>query len=680
MRKRVLLLFLCFSLSCSRHQPQAEILWDTWGVPHIFARDADSLFHAFGYAQARSHGDLILRLYGEARGRAAEYWGKQYLASDRWVRTMGIPQLAAEWWKRQPARVRGFLEAFTAGVNDYVRRHPGKIDPTVKVVLPVTPTDVLAHVIRVIHCTFVVSRERVAYEVKSWHGVGSNAWAIGPSHSANGHAMLLMNPHLPWSGFFLWYEAQLTAPGINAYGAALVGQPLLGVAFNDHLGWTHTVNTFDGADLYELTLNGNGYRWNGARKAFQTRVEILKVRQPDGTLKERKLVVRRSVQGPVVGEKKGKALALRIVGLHQTGLVGQYWDMMRAKNLAEFEKADSRLQMPMFTVMYADTAGHILHVFGGRTPIRPKGDWAYWHHPVPGDTSATLWTRTFPYQDLPRVLDPPSGWLQNANDPPWTTTFPRALDPDQFPAYLAPRGMSFRAQRSVRMLASHPRIGFQQMIRYAQSTRMELADRILGPLLKAAEKGPAAARQGARILARWDRCAEADSRGAVLFQEFVRQWQRLSGPRPLFAEPWSPDHPRTTPRGLASPRTAVAALAAAVRKVEKQYGAADVAWGKVYRLKMGALDLPGVGGPGTLGIFHVTNYRHRIAMGGDSFVAVVEFSQPVRARVLLSYGNSSQPGSPHHGDQLRLYASKQLRPVWRSRAAIEAHLESRTTF
>ena len=218
------------------------------------------------------------------------------------------------------------------------------------------------------------------------------------------------------------------------------------------------------------------------------------------------------------------------------------------------------------------------------------------------------------------------------------------------------------------------------MIRYSQSTRMELADRILGPLLKAAKHGPPAARRGARILAKWDRCADADSRGAVLFETFVHEWRRRSGKKAMFAQPWNPAQPRTTPRGLASPRTAVAALAAAVKEVKKKYGAADVAWGKVYRLKMGKVDLPANGGPGTLGIFRVTNYRHSVAVGGDSFVAVVEFSHPVRVRALLSYGNSSQPDSPHHGDQLRLYAKKQLRAVWRTRAAVKAHLESRTTF
>jgi acyl-homoserine-lactone acylase len=195
---------------------------------------------AFGWAQMQSHGNLILRLYGQARGRAAEYWGDKYLELDRWVRTMGIPPRSESWYKAQELTFRKYLDAFAAGINSYAQEHPDLIDDKVKVVLPITGVDLLAHTQRVLNFTFVVDPYSVA-------GVnlpkpGSNGWAIAPSHSANGNAMLLANPHLFWSDLFLWYEAQLNAPGINVYGAGLVGIPVLSIAFNDHLGWTHTVN------------------------------------------------------------------------------------------------------------------------------------------------------------------------------------------------------------------------------------------------------------------------------------------------------------------------------------------------------------------------------------------------------------------------------------------------------
>ena len=676
-------LLLALALACSDPRPAStEILWDHYGVPHIFARNEEELFYAFGRAQARAHGNLLLRLYGEARARAAEYWGEEHLESDRWLRTMGIPERARQWYEQQTPAFRSYLDAFAQGINDYASENTAAIDLTRLVVLPVHATDILAHLQRMIHFTFVSRQQAVAAAAERRASKGSNAWAIAPSRSASGHAMLLANPHLPWLGRFRFFEAHLQTEGVNIYGANLVGAPVLGTAFNEHLGWTHTVNTLDGQDLYELKINAGGYRWNGKTIPFDEHEETLKIKQPDGTWKKENLIVKRSIHGPVVDEGEGRALAVRVVGLDQPGALEQWWDMGRARNLREFEDAVRELRIPMFTIVYADRDGHALHLFNGRVPIRPKGDWD-WSATVPGNSDQTLWTATHPYRDLPRVVDPPSGWLQNANDPPWTTTFPRILNPAEFPPYMAPRRMSFRAQRSARMLAEDEEISFEELVQYKHSTRMELADRILDELVPAAERyGDANARRAAAVLEAWDRRADAASSGAVLFQAFAGKADEKFRDSTLFATRWSEASPRTTPDGLSDPAAAVAVLEAAANEVKSDYGSLDVAWGDVHRLRIDDADLPANGGPGELGIFRVTNFqpdgdRHFRAAGGDSFVALVEFSQPVRAMVLLSYGNSSQPGSPHRTDQLGLYSQKKLRRAWLSRGEIEENLSRR---
>lgn len=669
---------------------RTEILWDTWGVPHIYGRNAEELFYAFGWAQMHSHGDLVLRLYGQARGRAAEYWGPDYRASDRIVRVMGVPERARRWDAAQDSSMRRYLTAFVQGMNDYAAAHPDQISDERAKVLPVRTTDIQAHLQRAIHLTFVsglVPGGGTRSQVQRWaQKAGSNAWALAPTRTASGEAMLLANPHLPWSDLFTWYEAQLTAPGVDAYGATLVGLPTLAIAFNDYLGWTHTVNTFDGVDLYELTLTDDGYAWDGGTRAFEAERDTLRIRQKDGSLQTEDMVVRRSVHGPVLRQSGDKALAVRIAGLNQPHLMKQYWDMMQATTLDEFEAAYSRLQLPMFNTIYADVDGHILYHYGGRVPKRPKGDWAYWQGIVPGNTSETLWTRTLPYKALPRVHNPPSGWVQNANDPPWTSTFPRQLNPENFPAYLSPRGMAFRPQRSAEMLTGSEEVAFSELEQYKHSTRMGLADRILDDLLPAArQRGSATARQAAKVLDDWDRMADADSRGAVLFAAWAREVrpQRRNGG--LFATTWSPEQPRTTPDGLANPAAAVDALERAASTVKDTYGALDVAWGEVYRLQYAGKDLPANGGSGALGIFRVLWYepmednRFR-ARGGDSYVALVKFSDPVQAHVLLGYGNATQPESPHRGDQLELFARKELRPAWRTRDSIRVHLERRKRF
>ncbi|MGD2122284.1 MAG: acylase [Gemmatimonadota bacterium] len=689
---QLLLLLLIFAvLSCQR-RTGTELLWDTYGVPHIFASDAESMFKAQGWAQMKAHGDLILRLYGQARGRAAEYWGQEYLSSDVDARTLGIPALAGEWARIQEPAMGGYLEAFVAGMNDYAEVHADAISDEVEVVLPVTTEDALAHLLRVIHFSFVASptqvprslRASLLEETLGEGPPGSNAWAIGPSRSASGNALLLANPHLPWSDFFLWFENHLVGPDFDAYGATLVGMPLITVGFNDRLGWTHTVNTYDGSDLYELTLEGDGYLFDGEIREFESSTETLLVLREDGSLVERDLTILRSLHGPVLGTGGGKAYALRVAGLESAHVFRQYYDMLSATNLEEFEAAMAQLQMPMFTTMYADRDGHIMHLFNGLIPVRAQGDVAYWAGSIQGNTSETLWTEYHRYSDLPKAIDPESGWLQNANDPPWTTTFPQpaGMDPARYAAYTAPEFMHPRAQRSARMLMEDESITFDELVEYKHSTHMEAADRLLPGLVAAArEVGGEEVLAAAEVLESWDGNADVDSRGAVLFLEWAQNfWNRTRGN--AFAIPWDPSDPMGTPAGLADAALALQVLAEASEAVGSRYGSLDVPFGDVYRVRRDNLDLPGNGMTGPAGVFRAAGYgpaedgKYQIG-GGDSFVLAVEFGDSIRAMAVTGYGNASQPGSSHRTDQLQLFSEKRMRPVWRTRREIEANLDSR---
>jgi acyl-homoserine-lactone acylase len=700
-----------------------EILWDKWGVPHIYGKDTEGLFYGFGWAQMHSHGDLILKLYGQARGRAAEYWGEEllpsdqalqtqgipvpsYLESDRSVHTNGIPLRAREWCAAQSPQFCRYLDAFAAGINAYAQAHPERIADEVEVVLPVDSVDVIAHTHRVLHYEFLggsgylggvpsqavikqwLKQPQAASAFSNRLPVGSNAWAIAPSRTSDGHAMLLQNPHLLWGDYNLFYEAQLLAPDYNAYGASLVGFPVLTYSFNDYQGWAHTVNVFDGMDHYELTLEEGGYLWDGVVREFDTETIMLKVRQPDGTLRQEPLHIERSIHGPVVARKENQALALRVVGLDAPRSLEQWWDMSRAHNLREFEAALQRLQLPFLSVIYADRDGHIMHLFNARLPKRPHGDFVYWQGVVPGHTSATLWTEYHPYGDLPHVVDPASGWLHNTNEPPWTTTFPYALDPDDYPPYTTlPPMTPMRGERSGGMLLEDGSMSFDELVSHKQSTRLELADRVLDDLLPAARQRGGIARQAADVLAAWDRHADSDSRGALLFmawfQEFTKGRVDLPRLMPIFAVPWDRADPYRTPRGLEDPQAAAVALETTANQFMSTHGTLEVPYGEVRRLRLGGMDLPGNGGEGDpFGIFRVTYFFPAAdgkfqAVAGDTYVAAIEFGDPVRARALISYGNATQPGSTHVGDQLELYAHKELRPVWRTRAEIEANLEFR---
>lgn len=684
-RLQTIVLFTVFTTaltacSCSRDASyDVDILWDTWGVPHIFAQDAKSMFYAFGWAQMECHGDAILQLYGVSRGRAAEYWNERYLNSDRYIHSLGVPKRSRDWYQLQSPVFREYLDAFAEGMNAFANSHKDEISDGAKMVLPITSEDILSHLQRVVHMSFV--GRGFFQQVERWGMAGSNAWAIAPSHSDGGHALLLTNPHLPWADSFLLFEAQLKTPEFDVYGASFIGLPLPAFAFNDHLGWSHTVNTVDGMDLYELTLKGTGYQFDDSVRSFDEETVVLRVKKPDGGERKEQLIIRRSVHGPVVSMKEGKALAVRLVGFDQPYLFEQYYDMMRATNLTEFEAAFKRMQQPVFNVLYADTDGHIMYLYGGLVPKRTQGDWNYWQGIIPGNTSTNLWNETLTYNELPRVVDPPSGWLQNSNDPPWSSTFPNVLKPEDYPVYLSDKGMSFRSQRSVRMLTEDSSISFEELIEYKHSTRLEMADRIVDELISAARKrGSDLAKQAADVLENWDRRVDTNSRGAVLFGAWVPRVQNE-----LFARQWDKNNPLTTPAGLADPAAAVAALEEAAESVINDFDSLNVSWGEIHRLRYGIKDYPANGGPDWLGTFRVLFFvqdqdaKFRSTFG-DSYVSVVEFSDPIKAKALLSYGNASQPGSIHKGDQLELFSRKELRPVWRTKAEVEANLEKKKSF
>ncbi|HEX7020476.1 MAG TPA: penicillin acylase family protein [Gemmatimonadaceae bacterium] len=666
-----------------------EILWDSYGVPHIRARTREGLAYGFGWAQMRNHADLLLRLVAQARGRAAEYLGPDYADEDRWVWTLGMPARAERWYGLQRPETRAHLRAFVDGINAFARAHPELVSDSVRAILPVTPTDVMAHLQRVLYSKFLVSSQRVDAQTRAWRERGSNAWAIAPKRSASGHTLLLENPHLPWSDEFTWTEAQYTAPGVDVYGAALILSPVLQIAFNDHLGWSHTVNTQDGVDLYDVRLSGDGYMLDGRVMPFERSTHVMRIRQADGTLRADTLHLRGTVQGPVVAEKAGAVIALSAVGIHGPALpfaVEQWWNMGRARNFAEFLAAIRPNQISGQNITYADRDGHIMMFYGGNTPARPRGDRAYWSGIVPGDSSSTLWNTLIPFDDMPRTVDPPSGWVQNANDPPWWSTFPPVLDPRNYPPYLASLPMAFRPQHSARMLDADSSITFDELLAYKHSTRLDLADRVLDDLLPAAHaSSDSAARHAADILDHWDRAADSSSRGAVLFEQWWTLYGKQLRGRGPFAIGWSPRAPRTTPDGLADTALAVQALAAADRAVASSYGAADVPWGSVYRLRRDSVDLPASGASGELGAFQVLNFTRDAdgrfsAVGGTSYVAAVEFSTPVRARSLVTYGNASQRGSKHRTDQIVLFAHGGMKTVWRTRAEVLRHLELREEF
>ncbi|MEZ5418245.1 MAG: penicillin acylase family protein [Vicinamibacterales bacterium] len=264
-----------------------EILWDRYGVPHIFAPDHASLFQAYGYAQMEAHAELLVRLYAQARGRGAEFYGEQYLASDRWVRTNGLPDTAKQWATGQSPEFAPLIEAFARGLNQWADEHKAELSPEAQAVLPLTPVDVYAHGLRTIHYDWIVSPRRLETRLARWEDEvhGSNEWAVSASRSASGHALLMSNSHLQRGDIHLLRGA-VTAPGVMSYGAVWVGFPVLRQCFTD----TRGLDPDDEQPVRNPTSTASSRRTAATRSTAgcgrSRRIdEIIKVRQADGLTK-----------------------------------------------------------------------------------------------------------------------------------------------------------------------------------------------------------------------------------------------------------------------------------------------------------------------------------------------------------------------------------------------------------
>jgi len=707
----------------------SEILWDKYGTPHIFAKNTRDLFYLYGYAQTEAHGELLFHVMAGSRGRSSEIYGPgegdRNLKTDRWVWLNEVPKRSADWLAKQTPEFRGYLEAFAAGINAYAAAHPDKLSPEAKQVLPITPLDIIEHTHHFVNFEFVANRtlmESRATQTASLEEPkspfaptnmdmqdGSNGWAIAPSHTASGNSMLLMNPHLAMGGEQTYFEAQLVAPGINLTGASQVGLPVMRFCFSDDVAITNTVNTNNGALQFKIHEQDGGYLYDGKVLPYETAQYPFKIKQKDGTFTTEIVQVQKTVHGPIVRRDDGQPIALLAAGLDKPFFLEQYWKMDTAHTFAEYQAQLRRLEVPMYNILYADRAGHIEYLFNALVPRR-TGDWATWTKPVDGSTSSTMPHGYLTYDELPKQIDPSSGYVQNSNQPPWDAAWPNMIDRTKYPAYISSFFPLFRSDRSLRMLSEDKQFTFDMLLTKKFSTHMEMADRVLDELLAATDQyGNSRAKQAAAVLRKWDRNAEADSRGALLFyvwaQHFISPSVGMTTPASVknWAVPYNPSEPLTTPRGLKDPKAAAQMLADAADETEKTYGSIDRPWGEVMRFQingqsdgntaaprgpaLNGVDLPGNGGYGNLGIFRVITWGPMLngtktPVHGDGFTIALEFSKTgiKQAKTFVYYGESSQPNSPFQTDEQELAAKKQWRPIWRTRPEILANLSSKETF
>lgn len=650
---------------------------DTYGVPHVFGRTDASTVFGFAYAQAEDNFWRVEENFIFALGRASELYGEKSLDEDRLNHALEIPRLAREEYSRLDKHMRSLCDAFAAGFNYYLARHP-EVKP--RLLTKIEPWYTLAF-IRYNYFQNGFARDRslrrLGIQTAAIPGdldlkphTGSNGWVIGPSKSATGNVMLFINPHLPFFGPGQVYEGHVHSDeGWNFTGYTRFGFPLPYVGHNENCGWVSTDNAADLTDVYMETFDDPArplaYKYGNGYRLASEHVEEIRVKTDKG-LETRKFTMRKTHHGPILAARDGKLLAVRMAKFESDGWLREWYDMTRATSLGAMKRAVTPLNMLFGNVMYGDRQGNTWYLYNGAVPKRdPRFDWT---KPVDGSDPATEWQGYHTIDELPQLTNPQTGWMQNCNTSPFLLTSEGNPDPKQFPKYMVQEGDNPRGAISREILSSKKTFTFDEWKQVAFDTRVMNADKRLPGLLATLKKDPQL-REVYEELDRWNHRSTNDSVAMTIFS--------------LWHDRVSDDEKVNE----------LSALTEVINTLQRDFGTWKVKWGELTRLQRideskgedfqdakPSLAVSGVNGNDgavfTVYAAPIRGQKRRYGVAGGTYISVVEFAPKVRAFSVHTFGASGDPKNRHYMDQAALYTRGEFKPSWLTLEEIRANLES----
>lgn len=674
---------------------RAEIIRSEYGVPHIYGqRDADV---AFGIAIAQSEDDFftIQDFIAMARGRYGAIAGEDGAAIDYVYHLLDARGTARRSFATLPASTRELFDAYAAGLNQYAREHPEEVK--LARLFPVNGEDIAAgyalrqpfffglnNVIQPLVEGAPLRREfgpdipgfprDASGAVIEANGAGktahfsplgsdsalsgSNAFAVS-AHKSGGPTTLISNSHQPLRGTVAWYELIVeSGEGWHFAGANFPGLPYPVLGHNEHLGWTYTVNRPDLIDVYRLEMDDSGtrYRLDGEWRALESRRVWLPVRLGPITIPYPQ-TVHRSLHGPVIVNDKG-AFAIRYAGHDHVRQTDAFFRLGKARSLEQWLDIYARMDITNFNAVYADREGNIAYLYNAAFPRRQEGH--NWRGVLPGDDSSLIWHETVDFAELPKLINPSSGWLYNANNAPFTAAGAADdIDPQSVSPLLGVElKQTNRSRRAYKLLSAAGRLDRAALakIKYDMAYEREGYVAELWDALEAldlsAEPELAEARD---LLLAWDFTSDSEGRGDALALLMIKDF--------MSAEYQNKDLPDVT-----------AQLRAKTGHLRRYFGRIDPPMSELLRLRQGDVDLPLRGGSDTLRAattWRVEDDGRLSLVHGDSFIMWVEWPAPgsgedaqPRSRSVQPFGAAiSRPDSPHHTDQMELYVNHRLKPV-----------------
>ncbi len=716
MKKLILLLAAaaaaCFSQTANREdvarwEQQAQnvtIIRDDWGIPHVYGKtDADAVFGVM-YAQAEDDFNRVETNYINAMGRLAEAEGDSQVYRDLRMKLFIDPDSLKAQYAASPDWLKTLMNAYADGLNYYLYQHP-RVKPRVIqhfepwMALSFTEGSIGGDIERVSlnQLEAFYGNRTVALATPEGIGppaepAGSNGFAIAPSNSASHHAILWINPH---TSFFFRAEVQMASDeGLNAYGAVTWGQFFVYQGFNDRAGWMHTSSGVDNIDEYAETVtkkgDGYSYRYGKEERPVISTVITVPYKTAAG-MAEKKFTVYKTYHGPIVREADGKWISIRLMQEPVKALTQSY-TRTKAKGLKDFLQTMELHTNSSNNTVFADADGDIAYFHANFIPRRdPRFDWT---KPVDGSNPATEWQGVLSVDESPNVMNPKSGWLYNTNNAPWSASGPDSPKKQKYPAYVETGGENPRAIHAIRVLSAKKDFTPASVIAAAFDPYLTEFAVLIPTLLQAYDRSAASNPFKAKLseqigtLRSWDYQWSATSVPtslAIFWGEDL--WQRVSGDaRKAGVSVYGYMETRATPEQR------LQSLAAASDKLAADFGAWKTPWGDINRFQRLTGDIaqpfndsgPSIPVPftssrwGSLAAFGARAYPNTkkwYGTSGNSFLAVVEFGDSVRARAITAGGESGDPKSPHFDDQAKRYSAGDLRDVYFYRSQLTGHTE-----
>jgi acyl-homoserine-lactone acylase len=685
---------------------KVTIVRDNWGIAHVYGKtDADAVFGVI-YAQAEDDFNRVETNYLNAMGRLAEAEGEGKIYQDLRMKMFIDPAALKTAYRTSPEWLKKLMNAYADGVNFYLAKHP-EVKPRVIqhfepwMALSFTEGSIGGDIERVDLKkleAFYGSAPNAAALAEQPEGEpgGSNGFAIAPSNTARGHALLLINPH---TSFFFRSELQMVSgQGLDAYGAVTWGQFFVYQGFNDRVGWMHTSSGVDAVDEYLETVrarNGHHYYKYGNEERLVVEKKIIVPYRTEHGMEVKKFTAYYTHHGPVIRDQDGKWVAIRLMQEPVKALMQSYL-RTKARNYKEYRQTMELKANSSNNTVYADADGHIAYFHGNFIPRRDaKFDFT---KPVDGGDPATDWHGLLTVDEAPHLLDPQSGYLFNVNDSPWNGAGESSLRKQDYPAYVETGGESARGLHAIRVLQGKKDFTLDSLIAAAYDSYLPWFEKPLPALLRAWASLPAASPQKAAlagqiaVLGTWDMRWGVDSVQTSLAvfwgQEIAKAGNASHDGEDEFAAPRVADD------------VALSALATASAKLAADFGSWQTPWGEINRYQRLTGDIvqrfddaqpsTPIGFTsstwGSLASFGARPYtaaetgrdtgtKKWYGTKGNSFVAVVEFGDKVRARAVTAGGESGHPGSPHFNDEVGRYSTGNLREVYFYPEQLKGHTE-----